>query len=370
MSFAAVLAFIRREKLATGLLAALIGLCLIAPASAMNLPALIEWRTIAALGGLLALTTALDLSGGLRWAAARLVDHARSQRTAALVLVGLTLAASMGLTNDVALFLVVPLTLNLARLTGMAPLRLVIFEALAANAGSLLTPIGNPQNLFLWQTSGVSFMAFTWTMLPLAALLMAALLVLTYVSFPAKTLGRHEAESSDVDRGLLILALVLYLPFLVAVNEGWAVAGALVLALAFLGLYRSVLARLDWVLLLVFVLMFADLRLLTGLPLVKTMVAALHVGEAGRLYGAAILLSQVISNVPATIALQPFTHDWKTLAYGVNIGGFGLLPGSLANLIALRLLGQKGAARSFHIWSMPALVVAALWGYLLLFVWR
>ena len=66
-------------------------------------------------------------------------------------------------------------------------------------------------------------------------------------------------------------------------------------------------------------------------------------------------------------ALEPFTHDWKTLAYGVDIGGLGLMQGSLANLIALRLLGHKGAWRSFHLWSVPALILAAAAGYVLLF---
>ena len=362
-----LIAFVKREKLAAGLLAGLVVLCLIAPRRIAELPALVDWRTIAALGGLLCLTAALEMSGGLAYAAARLVDHAGTERLAALALIGLTLAAAMFVTNDVALFVAVPLTLSLTRLTGLSPLRLVIFEALAANAGSLLTPIGNPQNLFLWQVSGVSFAAFTWAMAPLAAVLIAGLLLLTWFGFPARALKRHEVAAGAVDRGLLAAALALYVPFLAAVNQGWAVAAGLVLLGMFLAFRRGVLARLDWMLLAVFVLMFADLRLLTGLPWTRDVVDALRVGAPHRLYGAAILLSQIISNVPAAIALEPFTHDWKTLAYGVDIGGFGLMQGSLANLIALRLLGHKGAWRSFHLWSVPALVLAAAAGYVLLF---
>jgi Na+/H+ antiporter NhaD/arsenite permease-like protein len=365
MSFASLAALIQREKLAAALLALLLVLCLIAPDRIMHIPGLIDARTLAALGGLLCLTTALDLSGGLRWSAARLIDHAGTQRLAALALVALTVIAAMFVTNDVALFIAVPLTLNLSRLTGQSPVRLVIFEALAANTGSLLTPIGNPQNLFLWQTSDVSFMAFTAAMAPLAAVLIAALLLTTWLAFPARRLQRHEVEAGRVDRGLLAAALVLYPLFLIAVNAGWAVPAGLALLGLFLIFRRGVLARLDWALLLVFALMFVDLRLLAGLPAVSHVLTGLS--EPHRLYGAAIVLSQVISNVPAAIALEPFTHDWKSLSYGVNIGGFGLLPGSLANLIALRLLGHKGAWRSFHLWSIPALILAAAVGYGLLF---
>jgi len=364
---AAVLDFVRREKLAAGLLALLGLLCLILPERIAHIPGLIDVRTIAALGGLLCLTTALDLSGGLRWAAARVVDHAGTERMAALALIGLTLIAAMFVTNDVALFVAVPLTLNLARLTGLSPVRLVIFEALAANAGSLLTPVGNPQNLFLWQTSGLSFAAFVTAMLPLAAVLIAGLLLAAGLAFPARPLNRHEVEAAPVDRGLLVAALALYAPFLIAVNQGWAMGAGLVLAGLFLIVRRDVLARLDWTLLLVFVLMFVDLRLLTGLPAVGNLAGHMQADRPAVLYGVAILLSQAISNVPAAIALEPFARDWKGLAYGVNIGGFGLLQGSLANLIALRLLGYRGAWRRFHLWSIPALVLAAAAGCGLLF---
>ena len=74
------------------------------------------------------------------------------------------------LTNAVALFAIVPLALSLHRLTGLPINRFVIFIALAVNAGSILTPFGNPQTLFLWQVSGVSFEAFVWTLAPLLCL--------------------------------------------------------------------------------------------------------------------------------------------------------------------------------------------------------
>lgn len=127
------------------------------------------------------------------------------------------------------------------------------------------------------------------------------------------------------------------------------------------------LAQLDWGLLLVFVLMFIDLRLLAGLPVVHDAMQGLRLDQASNLYAASVGPSQLISNVPAAIALAEYSQDWRVLAYGVNVGGFGWMVGSLANLIALRLSGDRRAWLSFHAYAVPALLVAAALGYGLLF---
>jgi di/tricarboxylate transporter len=126
------------------------------------------------------------------------------------------------------------------------------------------------------------------------------------------------------------------------------------------------LLELDWGLLLVFVLMFMDLRLLAQLPAVKSAVLALDLGRPVNLYLASIGASQVISNVPAAIALAEYSSDWRVLAYGVNVGGFGFMVGSLANLIALRMSGDAQAWRLFHVYAVPALALAGGVGLVLL----
>jgi di/tricarboxylate transporter len=272
------------------------------------------------------------------------------------------------LTNDVALFVVVPLTLGVCRITGMPATKLVVFEALAVNAGSTLTPIGNPQNLFIWQLANVSFGDFVWHQLPLVAGLMVALLALTAFAFPGRPISVQEDAAAPLDPLLLGLSLALYLPFLVATDmhhAGWAVAAVLAV---FLVTRPGVLAQLDWGLLLVFVLMFIDLRLLAGLGVVKTAMQGLALHEPVNLYFAGIGASQLVSNVPAAIALAEYSKNWRVIAYSVNVGGFGLMIGSLANLIALRLTGDRQAWRSFHVYAVPALLVAMAMGYALLFI--
>ncbi|MBN8930770.1 MAG: hypothetical protein J0G97_02270, partial [Rhizobium pusense] len=118
-----------------------------------------------------------------------------TERRLALFMVFSAAVLSTFLTNDVALFIIVPLTLTLRRLCEIPVSRLIIFEALAVNAGSLLTPIGNPQNILLWGRSGLSFAAFTWQMAPLALVMMLSLMA---VCGDRLTLGVSPG-STDVD---------------------------------------------------------------------------------------------------------------------------------------------------------------------------
>ena len=357
-----------KDPLLLWLLAVLAALTALRPSGISTYVALVDWPTVAALTGLLALTRALEASGALARLGDWLTRRMATERRAALCLVLAAALLSTVLTNDVALFVVVPLTLGVCRITEMSVAKLVIFEALAVNAGSALTPIGNPQNLFLWQLSGASFAGFTLHMLPLVGILMLLLLALTAAVFKGRPLVAAPLNAMPLDRVLMWASMALYLPFLLATDlhqPGWALAPV---AVALLVLRPRVLLQLDWGLLLVFVLMFIDLRLIAGLAPVQHAIARLDLTDAATLYGVSIAASQVISNVPAAITLAEYSKDWRTLAYGVNVGGFGLVLGSLANLIALRLAGDRRAWWLFHAYSVPFLAVAAAVGYGLL-VW-
>ncbi len=358
---------LRRDRFFLGLLAVLAILTLVAPAGAAAYPSRVDWPTIGALAGLLLLTKGVEASGALQRLGHWLIGRVSSERSAALGLVIGAALLSMVLTNDVALFVVVPLTLGLARIAHLPSTRLIVFEALAVNVGSTLTPIGNPQNIFLWQQWGISFGGFILAMLPLVALLMLLLLALANRAFPAHRIRvRDRTAIPPVDRPLLAISLLLYVPFLVLTDlhrVSWALAGVFAV---FAVLRRRLLAEIDWGLLLVFVLMFVDLRTLADAAPVRAWVAGLDLGAPVHLYVAGIALSQAVSNVPAAIALAVYSQDWRVIAYAVGVGGFGLMIGSLANLIALRLSGDRRAWLTFHAYSLPFLLLAALAGYLLL----
>ena len=140
----------------------------------------------------------------------------------------------------------------------------------------------------------------------------------------------------------------------------------LVLAI-FLIAYRRVLARIDWALILVFVLMFVDMRLIAQEPTVHAFIEQLELDNAQRLYLTGVAISQLISNVPAAILLAEYSNDWRLIAYAVNVGGFGFILGSLANIIALRMAHDNRAWLTFHAFSLPFLLVVSGLVYLWLF---
>jgi len=331
---------------------------------ARGLPELIHWNTLAALAGLMVLSRGLEDSGYLFSVGRWLLDRVHGARTLGIVLVLFSAALSVVVTNDVALFIVVPLTLGLSSVAQLPVGRLIIFEALAVNAGSSLSPVGNPQNLYLWQTAGVSFLEFGLAMAPLAGALMVALLAAVPFAFAAGRIDVTETLSEPpLRRRLLWLSVALYPAFLISAELGASLPGAGLLVALYAVVARSVLRGVDWMLLAVFALMFVDLGLLAQLPTIAAIAAGLDQAPGGMLT-AGIMLSQLISNVPAAIFLAEFTEDWQTLAWAVSVGGFGLAIGSMANLIALRLAREPGLWWAFHGWSIPALAVGWLIAWL------
>lgn len=364
-NLAGLVRLLRQEKLLVCLLLALPPLWWLSGKPIRALPDLVNWSTIAALAGLMALSRALDESGYLSRAGRLILLKLSGERSLALFLVLFAAALSTMITNDVALFITVPLTLGL-RLIAQLPLaRLVVFQALAVNAGSALSPIGNPQNLYLWQQSGLGFVEFTLMMAPLAGGLMLLLIALIPVAFRARPLMLADVGAEIATEGRLLWALPAYLPFIALVEAGHAGPATLVVIGLFVLLRPRVLASVDWLLLLVFVLMFIDLGLLARWP---PLVA--HFGQledsSTIIYLVGAGLSQFISNVPAAIFLAEFSSEWRALAWGVSVGGFGLAIGSMANLIALRLAREPGIWLDFHRWSLPVLLAAVSMGLILL----
>lgn len=197
-------------------------------------PAVIDWRTIITLSGLMMLTKGVELSGYFDVLGRKMVRRFATERRLALFMVFSAAVLSTFLTNDVALFIIVPLTLTLRKLCEIPVSRLIIFEALAVNAGSLLTPIGNPQNILLWGRSGLSFAAFTWQMAPLALVMMVSLLAVCWFAFPVKKLQYHSGTTGPQWQPRLVWScLALYIVFLFALELKYELAGVLLVAAGF-----------------------------------------------------------------------------------------------------------------------------------------
>ncbi|WP_186018350.1 SLC13 family permease [Burkholderia gladioli] len=359
-------AFVANEPVLSILVLALVVLQVARPQPALALARLVDWQTVATLAGLLMVTKALELSGFLMWLAHRIVHYVRSERSLAMLLIVFAAVLATWLTNDVALFVAVPLVVSLQRLTPLPFKRLVICLAIAVNAGSIATPLGNPQNLFLWQRSGASFGRFVLELGPLALITMLMLLLLAACMFRSKPLDfSGDTEAHAVRRPLAITAAVLFTGFVLAADAHYAVPGVIAVAVLLLAIRRDAVLRIDWLLLLIFVLMFIVLRSAAALPVVHDTVAGLGLDVPLRLYTAGAVLSQGISNVPAAILLSEFGGDWRALAFGVSVGGFGFAVGSLANLIAVRLAKTPGLWGPFHLVCIPfgliAFAIGGLW---------
>ena len=264
------------------------------------------------------------------------------------------------MTNDVSLFLLVPLTRALAAQAHLPLARLVVFEALAVNAGSALTPIGNPQNLYLWHRSGESFAGFVAMMAPTVAIMLFWLFAAIWLLVPRTPVVLKPVDDpAPLQPRLLVLSAVLFVVFVVALDRHWLLAGLGMVFGAFVLFRPRMLLGMDWTLLAIIALMFIDFRQLAELATVAAWLSHWPIDEGWRAYLAAIGASQFISNVPATILLAPAVRDLPALAAGVNVGGFGCVLGSLANLIALRLARVPRGLREFHLLSVPFLLVCA-----------
>lgn len=360
---------LRKDYFFWVLLGLLVLLTAVKPERLPIYPTLVDWPTIAALTGLLVITKGVELSGYLHHLGKRLILRMPTDRAMAVFLVLTTALLSMLLTNDVALFIVVPLTVGLRAVSTVPVTRLVVFEAFAANAGSTLTPIGNPQNLFLSQLSQASFYQYVGAMLPLALIFVIPLLLLTAGTFTGRNITIIDGtDPHPLNRRLLYISLALYFPFLVFIDLHLAEVAVIVVLTIFLSAHRRVLARVDWALILVFMLMFVDMRLIAQDSAVHAFIGQLGLGDPRRLYFTGIVISQLISNVPAAILLAEYSNDWRLIAYAVNVGGFGFMLGSLANIIALRMAHDREAWLMFHAYSVPFLLVVSGLAYLWLFL--
>jgi Na+/H+ antiporter NhaD/arsenite permease-like protein len=207
-------------------------------------------------------------------------------------------------------------------------------------------------------------------MAPLASVLMVLLLGVTGLLFQSKvfTLPANQKPAYRIDTVLLTVTIIAFIIFigLSDLRYGWFAVLAVV---AIYGSWRrDIVYKIDWLLLLIFVLMFIVLRSVSALPAIHTYLASFDLKTPFRVYAAGALLSQGISNVPAAILLTEFTHDWHALAYGVSVGGFGLAIGSMANLIAVRLAALRGMWGLFHLISLLFFLLAGMMGAGLLWV--
>ena len=316
---------------------------LLTPPSVIHLQG-IDTTTLLMLFSLMTIVAGFRRMGALDAVSRKLTRRVTTLRGLSAVMVALCFVLSMLVTNDVALLTLVPLTLLLFRAGGaeMHHLDGQVLETVAANLGSMVTPIGNPQNLYLYTSGRLTALDFLTLLAPYAAVALALLLALCLL-LPKERVAVDASARAPLARKMLTLYGALSALALLAIAKvlpAWALAAAVFLGT--LALDRGTIRQVDYTLLATFVCFFVFVASVKACVPVR---AWLETMMARSPMAVALLTSQVISNVPACLLLSPFTQDAKALALGVDLGGLGTLIASLASLISFRLYGAGEGAR-------------------------
>lgn len=329
----------------------------------------IDFRTLAILFCLMGVMAGFRYIGMFQWIAAGLLKKVQNICGIVLLLVMLCFFFSMLITNDVALITFVPFTFVVGRMLGEKTYRkmvlpTVVLQTIAANLGSMLTPIGNPQNLYLYGISKMGMADFLKVMLPYS-LLSLVLLVICCVVFgrsleqaEKSDSGKRDSGKSDSKeeeagsvsaleggispgdkKGSLVIYVVLFLMCLLTVAHVlplWITFLAVLIGIV-LTEYKE-LFHIDYALLLTFVAFFIFIGNMGRIPAFANLLQNLITGNE---VWVSIVASQCISNVPAALLLSGFTTDVQALLVGTNLGGLGTLIASMASLISYKYVASE-----------------------------
>ncbi|MCE5299963.1 MAG: citrate transporter [Spirochaetia bacterium] len=365
--------FIREETILFILIVLFIALTAGVPGHIHEYHKFIDWKTIVTLLALITVSTGLKESGYLNRFASHVLTRIKNERSLALFLTGLSAGLSMVLTNDITLFIVVPITAAIGKMIKNDIDKLVIFEAIAVNAGSTLTAIGNPQNIFLWHKWGIQFFSFSAKMFLTVAMLLLVLWLFVIIVFRPVCLHFGEnTVGTAVHKKPGVISLGLMILFLLALQFEMGYLMLPVIIAVYFFYDRKVLKDVDWLLIVTFILMFIDFALMSRAKPVQELIFAVDLSNPLYTYLLSLGLSQIMSNVPASIFISGFSHNWQVIAIGVNIAGNGIIIGSLANIIALRLLKSKDKLiwLKFHKYSLPYFIITAISGYAVILLTR
>ena len=304
------------------------------PFSLSSLITAIHGSLLCTLFCLMAVIAAFRQGGMLTYGYSRVFTHAVSVRALSGFFVFTCFFMSMGITNDVALLIFVPLAISVLQAVKKEKylIYVVTLQTIAANLGSMLTPIGNPQNLFLYSLYQMTLGDFLYTMGPVT-ISSAVLLALGLRLLPTDLVTVPAVAQPTMTHKEQLLFGAFFLACIVSVLRLFSPWYVCICLLPVLLRYRSVLRAVDYKLLFLFVFLFIGVGNLGKLPMMQETPAYMVQGHE---FWAGIVLSQILSNVPATVMLSPYCTDSAALLLGVNIGGLGTMIASMASIISFK----------------------------------
>ncbi len=306
-----------------------------------------DWKTLTCLFCTLAVVCALKNIHFFTILARKIVECTKNLRLSVLALVYVTFIGSMFISNDMALLTFLPLGYFVLSSTGKEKHMAFVFimQNIAANLGGMLTPFGNPQNLYLYSKFNIPTDEFMGIML-IPFLAAVAMITVACLFLPATPMELTETCHERLPVKRTVLYLILFVFSIVIVFRIVPYILGLILIPAILMLAdRKALTQVDYGLLATFFCFFIFAGNMARIPFVSELLSGLL--EQNTLLFSA-LSCQVISNVPSAILLSQFTADYPALLLGVNIGGTGTLIASLASLISFREYTAHNPGKAGH----------------------
>lgn len=331
----------------------------------------IDFTTLALLFCLMLIVNGLQSIKLFEQVAIYFLKKMKTTRQLDILLVGLCFFFSMFITNDVALITFVPLAIIVLKMLKMEKriVHVVVLQTLAANLGSMFTPIGNPQNLFLYTYFKMFLGDFLVTILPfvLISLVLIIIHIVKKQDEKIKTPTLHQKEDTNIV--YLWLYLIMFGLCLLSVLHLISIFYLLpIICVGCFCLDKKTLIRVDYNLLLTFVGFFIFIGNLKNIEIISQFLSQLVTNNE---IAVSVVCSQVFSNVPATILLSGFTKNVHDLLIGVNIGGLGTLIASMASLISYKYIARmypeykKEYFKMFTKYNVIYLIVLCLAAFLI-----
>lgn len=299
-------------------------------------------HTILILFCLMAVMAGLQDIGLFQYIGEGLLRKLHSERGIVLILVFLCFVSSMFITNDVALITFVPLALLILKMGKMETSLcfIVTLMTIAANLGSMMTPIGNPQNLYLYSVSGIPLLEFFILVLPYTLIAGILLLVFIGVRFGTSQISFEIPETeTNLNLPRITYYLILFGICLLAVAKICPIGLLFFITLAAIVKDNwKLLKDIDYSLLATFIFFFIFIGNMGRFSIFRDFLSSILSGHEMLV---SILSSQMISNVPAALLLSGFSNNWSKLIVGTNLGGLGTLIASMASLISYKQVAQN-----------------------------
>lgn len=327
-------AFIKQNTVACIAFAVAILTCVLVPPDKEYLN-YFDFKTLTCLFCVLAVVCALKNINFFYMLARKVVELFKNARMSILALVYITFIGSMLIANDMALMTFLPLGYLVVQKTGKEKYMAFLFvmQNIAANLGGMLTPFGNPQNLYLYTKFAIPNLEFMKIMAPpfVISVLLITICCIVFVKPEPLQLEEKQFAVEPIKTGIYIVLFALSITIVFRGIPYWI--GLIIIPIVLFIMDRKALQMVDYGLLFTFVFFFIFSGNMARIEVVRNLFSMLL--EKSTLL-ISVLSCQFISNVPSAILLSQFTNNYRELLLGVNIGGVGTLIASLASLITFR----------------------------------